>query len=281
MYGHFGSAVLIILLSSLACPEPTPPDPATPRIVSAAPSLTEISFALGLDGEVVGVSNFCSYPEAATTRARVGDYLRPNVERILALNPTLILLDDVQQDVAKALRQTGRKVLSLPMRNLADVRSAITAVGKATQRETAARNLLSQMDREMAEAPRLQARPSVLIIVGRDPGTFRNLYAAAADTYPNDLLRLAGGRNVLSEEKGYARLSVETLLSLSPQIIAEIVDRGVDPAAARAAWSEMPQIPAVRDRRVHVTNDQLLTTPGPRAPAALKSLVETIEKRSP
>ena len=101
------------------------------RIVSLTPSLTEIVFALGAGERVVGVSDYCDYPPAAKTRPRVGTFLQPSVEKILALRPDLILVDAVQQDVAAALRAAGggARVLAIPMNDLEQVRAAILKVG--------------------------------------------------------------------------------------------------------------------------------------------------------
>ncbi|MEK6607246.1 MAG: helical backbone metal receptor [Myxococcota bacterium] len=269
------------LLAPAACqPAPSTARPRTPvRIVSTAPSVTEIVFALGLGDAVVGVSDHCTFPKEASGRATVGPYLQPSVERILALRPDLALLDDVQADAARALEAAALPTLRLGLRSLADVRSAILRVGGVTARGAEAAALVARLDREIAAAPRLASRERVLLVIGRDPGTLRNLYAAAPGSFAGELLRIAGGKNALADAATpYPKVAVETIIARAPDVIVEIPTAGVDAAAARRDWAALASVPAVRTGRVHLTTDQLLTTPGPRAAQALARLVETIER---
>ena len=124
------------------------------RVVTLTPSLTEIVFSLGAGDRVVGVSDYCDYPAAAKTRARVGTFLQPSVEKILALEPSLVLLDGVQQDVAAALGHAGARVLAVPMNDLREVRAAITLVGEALGEGGAAADDLAAVRGSPSASPR-------------------------------------------------------------------------------------------------------------------------------
>lgn len=208
----------------------------------------------------------------------VGSYLHPNTERILALSPDLVLADDTQEKAAITLSAAGIRVLRLSLRSLNDVRKAIRDVGQLAGVDGEARRLLAAIEQSLARAPKLIGRPRVLLVIGRDPGTLRNIYAAGPKSYAGELLALAGGQNVLSEQgTSYPRLSIEGIVGLDPEVVLEVVDSRVDLALARADWNALSTLSAVRDGRVYVTHEELLTTPGPRAAQALGELVRTIQ----
>jgi len=268
---------LASLLLAVSCMSPSAPSGST-RIVTTAPSITEIAFALGLGPSVVGVSDYCRFPAEATKRTRVGPYLAPSLERILARRPGLVLLDEVQAGIAHTLEHAGVRTLRLRMQSLQDVRAGVRAVGGAAAREQEAATLLTRFDQALERGPRLRGRPRVLLIVGRDPGTFRSLVACGPSSFAGELLHIAGARNAFDDvERPYFQISIEAVLARGPDVIVEIVDEAVTPEAARRQWSELATVAAVRSGRVYVLQNRLLTTPGPRAPEALAALVRTIE----
>jgi cobalamin transport system substrate-binding protein len=265
------------LLLAASCARLGAPSVST-RIVTTAPSITEIAFALGLGPSIVGVSDYCRFPPEAARRTRVGPYLAPSLERILALRPGLVLLDEVQAGIAQGLEHAGVRTVRLRMQGLQDVRAGVRAVGRAAGREREAAALLARFDQALDRGPRLRGRPRVLLIVGRDPGTFRNLVACGPSSFAGELLRIAGARNVFDDvERPYFQISTEGVLARAPDTIVEIVDAAVDPEAARRQWFELAAVAAVRAGRVHILQNLLPTTPGPRAPEALAVLVRTIE----
>ena len=273
----FQAKRLVWFLLAVSCAPPSTPSGST-RIVTTAPSTTEIAFALGLGPSVVGVSDYCRLPPEAAKRTRVGPYLAPSLERILALRPDLVVLDQVQAAIVSGLERAGVRTVGVRMQNLEDVRVAVRAVGRAGAREREAAALLRGLDHALEQGPRLRGQPRALLIVGRDPGTFRNLVACGPSSFAGELLHIAGGRNAFDDvERPYFQISIEGVLARSPDVIVEIVDEGVNPETAKAQWSELAAVVAVRTNRVYVLRNRLLTTPGPRAPEALAALVRTIE----
>ncbi len=256
------------------------------RIVSLTPSLTEIVFALDAGERVVGVSDYCDYPPAARTRPRVGTFLQPSVEKILALRPDLVLVDGVQKDVAAALQAAGggATVLAIAMNDLAQVRAAITQVGAALGAEPAAAATLAQLDGELAEVRRVVAsrgaRPPrrVLFVVDRQLGGLRGLVVAGPGTYLDELVRLAGGVNIFADLKlRYAKIAVESLEERQPEVILDVVhvEAGGE-ESGRADWLTLQSVKAVRDGRVYILADREFVTPGPRLGKALQKLARLI-----
>lgn len=274
-------ALLGLLLLLCACQRPAPGAAAPPgRVVTLTPSLTEIAFALGAGDRVVGVSDYCDYPAEAARRPRVGSFLQPSLEKILALRPDLILVDGVQGDVAAALRQAGLRVLAVPMQSLGDVRAAISAVGgpEGLGRPEAASRLLAGFDRELRETSERVAgrrRPRALFIVDREVGGLRGLVAAGPGSYLDELLTRAGGDNVFADlPMRYAKVAVEEVTARRPEVILDAVHVEGAEAERQASrdWQALGDVPATRRGQVHLLLTRAFVTPGPRLGAALREL---------
>jgi iron complex transport system substrate-binding protein len=248
------------------------------RVVSLTPSLSELVFALGAGDRLVAVSDYCDYPEAVKALPRVGSFLTPAIERILALQPDLVLLDGVQGDAAAMLTQAGARAVAVPMQDLAQVRSAFTTVGEQLgDRQAQAAALLADLDRQIAAvSARTASQPKrkTLFVVDRQIGSLRGLVVAGPGSYLDELVRLAGGQNVFADmTPRYAKVAIEAMEERQPEVILDAVH--TDPAGAsarRADWNELRSLAAVRDGRVHILANRMFVTPGPRLGEALRQL---------
>jgi iron complex transport system substrate-binding protein len=239
------------------------------RVVSLAPSLTEIVFLIGRGGSLVGVTRFCNVPAAASRLTRIGGVSDPDVERIVALSPDLVLCttDGNPREKVRALEEMGIPCFAVSPQDLEGVFAAIERLGV----------LLGVADRGRSEAEslRLRARqarppsgaagmPSVLFVVSTTP-----IIAAGEGTFMDELVRLAGGRNAAARFPGrYPRLSVEGLVAARPDVIFVAGMSGVErfpPEVTR--WKE---VPAFRDGAVIILDGDLVTRPGPRLVTALE-----------
>lgn len=241
------------------------------RIVSMAPALTEICFAVGAGDRLVGVTDFCTYPPAAALLPRAGGFLNPNLERILTLQPDLVLLVPDERELKGQLDNLGVPTLVVPVYTMEDIFRAIVSVGTAAGCEpggravaAALKEALGKLSREIPAAP----RPGVMLVVGRNFGELANIYAAGRRTFLNELLEFAGGRNVYEGSLVYPTLSMEGIAALAPEVIIELYPGlGMSAAQKKALagdWNRVPFLPAVRDRRVFVLDDSYLSIPGPR-----------------
>lgn len=274
------TVALCALLAMSGCrksdPDARPPASVPTRVVSCSPSLTEIAFALGAGDKVVAVSDHCDFPPAAEKLPRVGPFLSPRVESILGARPDLVLLHDVHGDLDRTLAQAGVRTLRAGIHSIEDIHAAVRSVGRALRREPDAEALLARIARELREVRPAPSR-RVLVIVGRDPGTLRNLFAAGPNTYLDELLTRAGADNILHDSPtSYPRVSTETIVARAPEVIIEALHPGADPERALADWQQLSSVPAVRDGRVHVVSDRLFVTPGPRLAQTLRTLADLV-----
>jgi iron complex transport system substrate-binding protein len=248
----------------------------TRRIVSLAPSVTETLFAIGAGPQVVGVSQYCDYPPQARQLPRIGSFLSPNIEAIVALKPTIVIGLLISSDLReiRALQAIGIATLMVDDGSVAAIEASIERIGNAVGQQRAARELvgrirsrLSSIEERLAGA-RLR---HVLMVVGHQP-----LVAVGPGTYLDELLKLAGALNIAdSSTQSWPRLSLEYIVASRPDVILD-GQMGTDAHAPARFWARYPSIPAVREWRVFGYPDDPTLHPGPRVPQTLELLARLI-----
>jgi iron complex transport system substrate-binding protein len=243
--------------------------------VSLAPSLTEIVFLLGQEGKLVGVTRYCNHPPKANALPKIGGIADPDVERIVAAAPDLVLCttDGNPKEKVRVLEQLGIPCFAVAPQDLSGIYAAIERVGL----------LLGARDKSLREGGALRARaakasrkngdtaPAVLFAVSTSP-----VIAAGKDTFMDELIRLAGGRNAAASFSGrYPRIGVEDLIAASPDIVFVAAMEGVEKFPTEVTrWKE---IPAFRDGEVFSLDGDLVTRPGPRMVAALEEVSRALD----
>ena len=228
------------------------------RIVSLSPNVTEMLYGIGAFPDLVGISDYSTYPPEVNELPSVGGWHTPNLEKLLALRPGLVIADDGQANFFQdKIRDLGFPVLVVPSRTVADIYTAISELGRATKRTEGAERLATATRDALARVSRRTAglrKPSVVLIVNRTPGTLRDLYTATDTSFLAELVQVAGGRVVAPKvARGYDRLSKEDLLAINPDVILDFIHGSESPLAGdpMAAWKEMPELRAVRNSRVY------------------------------
>lgn len=252
-------------------------EPQARRIVSLAPSVTETLFALGAGDAVVGISTYCDYPPAATRIDRIGTFLTPNIEAILAKRPDLVIGVPTpgNRSPVEALERVGLRVLIVDPHTIADIDTATERIAAAIGRSAAGRSLVQQIGVEMtAMRAQLDDVPSrrVLMVVGHNP-----LVAVGEGTFPDELIRLAHGINVAAAAGGqWPHLSLEFVIAQAPEVIIDAAMGSEAGAAAAEFWESFPSIPAVRDRRIYGYREYALLRPGPRIVEGLRAIARFV-----
>ena len=251
------------------------------RIISIAPSNTEILFALGLADRVVGVTDYDDYPPAVKEKPSVGGYTMPNIEKIVEIQPDLILATSVhEQRIIPQLEERGLTVFALAPKTLDDVLAAITLVGEITGQEKEASRLVAEMQGRIkavidrtANLPQGQ-RPRVFYITWHDP-----LMAPGSGTFQDDLIGKAGGINISRDLIGYANISLEAIIVANPEVMIAGVGHG-NMANLTSRFIETE--PRLRDtearqsNRIYEVDGNLVSRPGPRIVEGLEALARLI-----
>ncbi|MEE8470854.1 MAG: ABC transporter substrate-binding protein [Dehalococcoidia bacterium] len=249
------------------------------RIVSHVPSITETLFALGLGDRVVGVSDHGDFPEEAANKPKVGGYFTPSIEKIVALNPDLVLTDGHPADIAQ-LDGLGIPYIVLEPEDIDELLSNIELLGAITGSEKSASELRSDMEEHIdavvsmvKDAP----RPRVFYILDATDPT--KPWTAGPGSFVDDLLSLAGGENVAGEAQGpWIQFSLEELVASDPEII--LVDSmhgtavmSLEQMKEHDAWRE---ITAVKEDRIGLIDGDLVNRHGPRIVQGLEEMARII-----
>ena len=254
------------------------------RVVSLAPNLTEILFAIGAGQRLVGVTRFDDYPPAVKELPSVGGFIDPSLEQILSLRPDLIVCVPNSGNKQKmiALSKMGVSVLVLPARSIQDVYAAVKTLGDLLDREAPSRKLLKKMKsrvREVATRVKGLPVPRVLLVYGHNP-----LVVAGKDSWGDRLIGLAGGRNVMADSRvPYPSVPMEQLLNLKPDVILDASSSGTGAEMANSelqtGWQRWRVMPAVRNGRVHLFDSALWFRPGPRLVDGLEHLADLLHPK--
>jgi iron complex transport system substrate-binding protein len=287
MKKHIILIIAIILLSCILATAKTVKDqlgrelevPDEPqRIVSLAPSITEIIFQLNQAYRLKGVTQYSNYPAQASELPRVGSYIRLDLERILALRPDLCMAikDGNPKEIVDRLQSMQIPVYVVDPRNLETVIQTIVEIGSLLNASENANILANEMrnrlQRIRALVARTDQRPRVFIQIGISP-----IISAGSKTFIHDLILMAGGINVAAGYTAYPRFSREQVLALSPDvIIITSMARQAVFQRVKTQWSRWSDLPAARNQRIFIVDSDVFDRPSPRLLDGLERLVQLI-----
>ncbi len=253
--------------------------PAEPqRIVSLAPSITEILYALNLGDRVAGVTEFCNYPPEATEKPKVGGFSDVNMEKLLEAQPDLVLAASIHiPQVVPELEKLGLPVLVVDAHDFPGVLESIRLVGKATGAEEASEALTAQMqERADKVAQAVAGRPRPRVYWELDP----TLWTVGPGSFVQDLIERAGGENIAANaEAAWVQLSAEAIIAADPEVIF-LADHpwgeSAETVRARPGWEKISAV--VNGRIVELTQEQtdIVSRPGPRVVDALELIARAL-----
>ena len=251
------------------------------RIVSLAPSNTEILFALGLGERVVGVTEYCDYPEAAKDKEVIGGFSTVDLERVVALSPDLILATSMHEaEALPALEKRGLSVFALDPTTLDEVLEAIGLVGEITGKVEEATGLVNDMKGRMSAVTEKtdglspDQKPRVFFVTWNDP-----LMTPGSGTRHDELIQMAGGLNIARDLSGYADISLEAVIEANPEVMIAGVGMGTGedlPAQFMRTEPRLGNTDARRNDRLYEVDVDLAGRPGPRIVDALEEFARFI-----
>jgi iron complex transport system substrate-binding protein len=253
------------------------------RIVSLVPSITEELFAIGAGPQVVGVSNFDTFPDAVKSLPRVGGLLDPDTERILALRPDLVVVYGSQTELETRFARAGVRTFSYRHAGIANVLDSIRQIalltGHVAEGDAVIRAVQTQLD-DVRRRIKGKPRPRTLLVMDRQPGTLREVYVSGGSGFLHEMLDIAGGENVFADVKRESvQPSTETLLAKSPEVIVEVRAERLGPSSSddeRKVWAPLASVSAVRSGRIYVLAGEYLVVPGPRMAQGVVALARTL-----
>jgi iron complex transport system substrate-binding protein len=247
------------------------------RIVSLVPSVTEILYALGAEGRLVGVTDFCDFPPEARTQPKVGGMVAPSLEAIVALKPDLVIAtsEGTREDTVTQLRHLKVPVYLVAAHQVADATSLIRRLGELTASESSAGPLVARLEQRIEavkQAVGPHARPRVLYVLWPEP-----LIVPGRGALVTELIQIAGGQSLTADDPdAWPRYSLEAAVARSPEVIL-LANHGAGTGAVEVEkWRRLASLPAVRSGRLLSVNGDLMHRYGPRFVDGLEQLARAI-----
>lgn len=270
--GRKASVFLVLLFSAMVVfPQ---------RVVSLAPGLTEIVFAVGRGANLVGVTKFCDYPPAARKIEKVGGFLDVSMEALVVLDPDIVIA--YPEHVARMKSLPSRvRLVTVGHDCLSDLLASMREIGGVLNAEAEAEQLVASIRRRLkrvALRARGETRRRVLFIAGRNADELKNMFIIGNNDFLNDLLRKAGGVNAYRGGIAYPSISLETVIRLDPEFIFEISSHyeGIADERIFTLWRPLSMVSAVSGGRVRIIRDPSWLRPGPRVADVAEELLRTI-----
>jgi len=248
------------------------------RIISLSPANTEILFALDLGEKVVGITDVCNYPSQTEKKEKIGGYSNPNLEKIIELEPDLILASHGNPaKLINQLEELNYTVVGLNPKNIDDIISSITMVGKITGKDEEATMLTEEMkgriEAVLSETSSLveSDRPRILYVVWYKP-----LWTAGSGTFIDELIQKAGGINIAGDIAGWPQISLETVLEKNPQVV--IVGEGHPGGLVETVKKEgtLWITDAFKYNQIYIIDADIVSRTGPRIVDALEEMARII-----
>ncbi|HEY6035967.1 MAG TPA: helical backbone metal receptor [Kofleriaceae bacterium] len=274
-------SLTLALVVTAACQRSSPPagegsGSGAPRIITLSPSATEVVDALGATSELVGVDDYSDYPAAVKVLPKVGSFIAPNLEAIVRLRPSIVVVDDIHAQTTGALHDAHVATVECPMHALPDVKICLRELGTALRRTHEADSAIAGIDKAIdeARAKRPAQHPKVLLVIDHEAGGIGNIIAAGPGTFNDELLAIVGGDNVLAGAgTKYPKIGAEEVLRAQPDVIVDLSYAGKD---SLAPWDSV-KVPAVATKRVVSLFGGVLAHPTPRIGEALNALAHAIQ----
>lgn len=258
------------------------------KIVSLAPSTTEMLFSLGLGDKVIGVSEFCNYPEEAKAKPKMGGLMNPNYEAIVAAKPDVVIVFNEMLQPQNKFKSLKIETLALEHSAVRHIFQSITIIGEYCGAGEQAKKIFKELTSKMTAIQRKyegEPHPKVLIIVGHDisqditkpPANIK----AAGDKFYNEMISYAGGQNAYTGGTvSFPTVSNESIISMNPEVIIDLVPADKNPIDSNVIikqWKNLSQIDAVKNNRIYVFTEDYMTIPGPRVAMAIEKLAVAIK----
>jgi len=218
---------------------------ANERIVALSPSVNEIVFALGKGDKIVGNTTHCKYPEASLGITKVGGYFSPSLEKVLALSPTIVIMQQNNYRLSQKLRQLGIETKVVKIDKLSNIKSSIYEIGKVLNKETEARKIVKSIDRELSNIKGIVEKKRILIVMGHNTSLASRIFVAGQNLYFDDIINASGNTNALqSKRKGQPVLNMENIIATNPDIVIllshSMKEKGLSRADLINPWRELP-----------------------------------------
>jgi len=215
------------------------------RIITLSPAVNEIVYALGSGEDVVGNTQYCSFPKASQSVTKVGGYFSPNLEKILSLKPSIVILQQNNKKLALRLDKLNVKTKIIQIDRLPHIRNAILELGTLLHKEAKATSIVTDIDKALVDIKGIVKDKKILIVIGHNTALVKQIFVVGQNLYLDDIINASGNTNALqSKRKGQPILNQENIIATNPDIVILLAhsmhQRGLSRADLIDPWKELP-----------------------------------------
>ncbi|MGI6395533.1 MAG: ABC transporter substrate-binding protein [bacterium] len=279
----FSAVILILSLTGCKKEEKNLQPAICDKIVSTAPSVTETFFELGLGEKIVGVSDNCKLPEKIKGVKRVGKVLDIGSESVAVLKPDTVVVLKGNETLALKMKNLNLNTILIDQSTVEGFFESVKIISEHCSIKEKGDNLIEKMGKELAEVTQslVKINPlKVMVVVGRDYSFngIKDVYIAGNDGFYDTILKMARLENVYQTSIAYPKIQLEGVMTLDPDIIIEVAtmggisDENIDDV--RKNWEMLPNLKAVKNKKVFVVNDDYWSILGPRFIEIVKDIIE-------
>ena len=240
----------------------------TERIIALSPAINETLYALGAGDQIIANTEYCNYPVEAKNKPKVGGYFSPSLEKILSLNPTMVILQENNAPLAAKIQKMGIKTLIIKIDTYPSIRRSIFTIGAVVHKEKRAEAIVSELDQKLRALRGIIRNQKILMVFGHNTDLSKSIYVSGQNLYFDDLIRSSGNTNALqSRRKGQPVLNLENIIALNPDVIILLApntkERGLTKEALIAPWRSLP-INAAKREKIYVEDQPYSSNPSQR-----------------
>jgi len=258
------------------------------RIVTLSPSLNEIVYALGMGKEIVGNTEYCLFPKETLSVPKVGGYFSPSIEKILALNPSIVLMQKNNHKLQRQLNRLNINTKMIQIDTLDTIRTSIMELGKYFHQETNAYRIVHDINSSLASTKNIIKNKKVLIVFGHNTSLSKNIFVAGQNLYFDQIIRYSGNQNALqSKRKGQPILNMENIIATNPDIVIllaySLKEKGLTREQLINPWLKLP-LNASKTNSIYIEDKIYAGIPSDRLALFLddfKTILNDYKKRNP
>jgi len=250
------------------------------RIVTLSPAINEIVYALGAGDDVVGNTQYCIYPKASQSVTKVGGYFSPNLEKILSLKPSIVIMQQNNRKLAGKLEKLGIKTKIIQIDRLPHIKNAILELSTLLHKERKAKEIVSEIDQALADIKGIVKDKKILIVIGHNTSLVKQIFVVGQNLYLDDIINASGNTNALqSKRKGQPILNQENIIATNPDIVILLAhsmhQRGLTSAYLIDPWKELP-VNAGKSGDIYIIDKEYSGIPSDRLVLFLRDFKEIL-----
>ena len=252
------------------------------RIVALSPAINEIIFALGAGDEIVGNTEYCTYPPQSKSIPKVGGYFNPNLEKILALKPTIVIMQKSSIKLSKQLNRLGINSKVVEIKTIDNIKQSILSIGESLNRKKSALKIINSIDIALEKTKNIAQNQKILIVIGNNTSLVKQIFVAGQNLYFDDIIKISGNQNAFSSNRrGQPILNRENIIATNPDIVILLThnmkSKGLTPKDLINPWHTLP-INASSKNQIYIIDKEYAGIPSDRLVLFLEDFREILHK---